>query len=347
MDKKPIIVVLAILFALSTSAAIIGFVNHGKEKVPVNPEPPKELVSYEYYIDDQLVNEIPVNSDEMTYLFSHADCENNMTLNFDNESWTFEVTNKVEGVCKLYFNKGSYEISLITTNGLIIEEETQQTSYTFKVDRLADGQFNVTPNEGYKFKEVTCANDKQTTYDESTNTLNINSVTEDIACKVDFEIKNLVVDVTVKNGDGTTTLNANYGESVSAVVKAYDGYEKPKIECTNKQEHTFEDNKFTIGKLTDNTKCTITFNKVPTVTYNLRIDELPEEVTITSGNREQSIVSGKDGKFSLKAEDGYSISLDCNGIQPSDESVDPDGTITYTFLGITNNITCNVTTNQG
>ena len=346
MKNKPIIIVLSILFILYTCAAIVGFINHKEEKTPVKPEPNLNLVTYEYYIDDVSVQEAPVNDEENKYVYSHSDCDNNMILNFDNENWSFDVKNKSEGVCRLYFNKGTYEVTLTTTNGLITQGETQDTGYIFKVDRLTDGQFVILPNEGYKFKEATCANDKQAIYDESTNTLSINSITEDIACKVDFEVKNLTVEITVKNGEGTTTQNADYGKSISAVVKANEGYEKPKIECTNNQEYTYENNEFSIPKLTDNTKCTVTFNKVPTVTYNLKIEGLPEEVTITSGNTEQSIVSGKDGKFSLKAEDGYTIVLDCNGVQPSDEKVDPDGTITYTFLGITKNITCNVTTSN-
>ena len=342
MKNKPIIIVLAILFVLSTAASAIGYLNHGKQTKPeVKPQEKKELVSYEYYVEDVLVTEAPINTEEEPYIFNNAECDNNMSIDFDSENWTFTTNNKTKGTCKLYFNKGTYNVILTTANGLINDEDT---SYTFTVDRLSDGQFKVVPNEGYDFKEVSCANDKEAIYDKSTNTLNINSITENIACKIDFELKNLVVEIDVKNGEGKTTLNSKYGESVSAVVTPKDGYEKPKITCTNNQENTYENNKFVIAKLTDNTKCTIEFEKAPTITYNLRIDNLPEQVTITSGNKEQSVVSGKDGKFSLKVDEGYQVKIDCNGIKPSDEKIDPDGTITYTFLGITKNITCNITT---
>ena len=72
------------------------------------------------------------------------------------------------------------------------------------------------------------------------------------------------------------------------------------------------------------------------------IATVPLIVTITAGNKKQSIVAGKDGRFSLRVTDGYQIVLDCNGVRPSNEQNDPDGSITYTFLAINRNITCNV-----
>ena len=80
------------------------------------------------------------------------------------------------------------------------------------------------------------------------------------------------MDLNVKNGQGSTTENAKYGESVSAVVEANEGYDSPKIECTNNQEPTLENNRLTIEKLTDNTTCTVTFNKVKETKYKLTIN---------------------------------------------------------------------------
>ena len=339
MKNKPIVIVLTVLFLMSTTCSVLGFLNHKKKnEKPVTPVI-VENVTYESYIEDVAVTQMPTNDEENNYIYASYECENNMTIDFNEEDWSFKTNNKKDGVCKLYFNKAAYSIVLTTTNGLINEEDT---SYTEKVERFKDGQFKIVPNEGYEFKEVSCSNDKEATYDKSTNTLSINSVTEDIACKIDFVIKSLTAEIRVSNGEGATTLTANYGESVSAVVKADDGYEKPKVTCTNNQTGTFEDNKFTIAKLTDNTRCDISFEKAPIITYKLMIDELSEHVTITAGSKEQSIISGKDGKFSLRAEEGYKITLDCNGVKPSDEKSDPDGTVTYTFLGITKDITCNV-----
>ena len=345
MKNKPIIILLAVLFIVSASAAIIGFLNkdnkNSKAPLPVVEE---KKTSYEYYLEEQLVQEMPMNTEENQYDFSKYICENNMTIDFNNEEWTYKTINETNGVCKLYFVKKQYEVTLTATNGLI---NGTDASSVFKVDRLTDGQFNIIPNEGYEYNKSTiCSNDKEALFDKSTNTLTITSISSDVACKVDFEKRNLRIDITVKNGSGTTTEYKDYGEAFTAIVQPNDGYEKPKIECTNKQEFIYEDNKLSIQKLTDDTQCTVTFSKTPAVTYNLRIDNLPETVTITAGNKEQSIVSGKDGKFSLKAEPGYDIKIDCNGIKPSDVQEEEDGTLTYTFLGVSSNITCNVTATQ-
>ena len=263
-----------------------------------------------------------------------------MTIEFDSDTWTYTTTNQSNGVCKLYFVRSDYLVELTVTNGLVNGEEA---SFSSRVVRESDGQFNIVPNEGYEFDgAVSCSNDKEAIYDISTNMLNINSITEDVACKIDFSKRNLKLEIVVKNGTGNTTEEKEYGESVSAIVQPNDGYEKPKIVCTNKQEFTYEDNKLTIAKLTDNSVCTVTFGKTPVVTYTLTINNVPEQVTITSGNKQQTIAAGKDGKFSLRAQEGYLIILDCNGVMPSTEKTDPDGTITYTFLGMNKNITCNI-----
>ena len=169
---------------------------------------------------------------------------------------------------------------------------------------------------------------------------------EDVACKVSFELKNLKLELTVKNGKGTTTEHGNYGESVSAIVEPNDGYEKPSITCTNKQEYTYENNNFTIPKITDNTKCTVTFKKTPIVNYKLSLKDISEYVKIKSGSTEQSVAAGKDGKFTLLADEGYEIELDCGGVQPSKVDLEADGSYTYTFLEVNKDITCNVHTKE-
>ena len=341
MKSKPILI-LGILFVVSAICGVYGL-TLSKNQKPIDNTP---KVTYEYYLEEELVNEMPARTDEdnNAYEFSKYICDNNMILNFNSDTWSYSLVNETEGKCRLYFVKSDYLVELIATNGLINSEEA---SYSTRVTRGSDGQFIIVPNDGYEYDgNVTCSNDKEAIYDISTNMLNVNSISEDVACKINFNKKNLKIEFVVKNGTGSTSETIEYGESISAVVQPNDGYEKPKVTCTNKQEATFEDNKVTIAKLTDNSVCTVTFSKIPAVTYNLIINELPEQVTITSGNKKQSIVSGKDGKFSLKAQEGYSITLDCNGVKPSSEQTDPDGTITYTFLSVNKNITCNVSVTQ-
>ena len=68
--RKILIVILAILFLISASASVIGFIEHNKS--PENkPDPkPKELITYEYYLEEQQQETMPTNSEEASYVFS-------------------------------------------------------------------------------------------------------------------------------------------------------------------------------------------------------------------------------------------------------------------------------------
>ena len=366
MKNKPIIILTAFLLVISVAASVLGYMESTKKS---NVVPPKqeEKITYEYYLDDILQTTMPDNmiTDEEgnrvsgdLYVFARYQCDNNVSGTFNNDTWTFEPSEIKNATCKIYFAKSYYEIALTITNGVYEEENPK------KVARESDASLQIVPSEGYEYSEVSCNNNKTATYDVSTNTLNISSVMEDVACKIDFEIKKLKMNLTVKNGKENTTETANYGESVSVVVQPNSGYENPKIECTNNQKATFEDNKLVIEKLTDNTNCTVTFSKTKPKTYKFKIN-LPENntttitddagnekqeniVTITTGNTETTYEEGTDASFSLKVLDGYSLKLDCNGVYPSKELKDEaDKNITnYTFLKITKDVTCKVTTTK-
>ena len=337
MRNKPIIFILGFLFILSTSAGVIGYLN--KDKYNKEPQTPKVEIKYEYYIEGSKVENIPSNENN-EYIFSRYECDNEISGSFDNEKWSFTPNEEKNGTCKLYFVNAFYEVTLSATNGVVSETNN------LKVKREEDGQFEIIPNEGYEFKEVVCSNNKEAIYDISTNTLNINVIMENVACKVTFEIKNLKLDLTVKNGKGNTTEYANYGENISTIVEPNDGYEKPTITCTNEQEYTYLNNNFSIPRITDNTKCTVTFKKTPIVTYKLLLKDIDENVKITAGSTEQSIVSGKDGRFTLLPNEGYEVEINCGDIQPSKVETDPNGSITYTFLQMSKDITCNVTSKE-
>ena len=363
MKNKPIIILTAFLLILSTAAAVVGYLEKDKVKTD-EPAKEEEKITYEYYLDDVLQDTMPNNmvTDEEgntvnsgKYIFSRYQCDNNVSGNFDSDAWTFTPSEVKNATCKLYFAASSYEVSLTISNGIY------EGDNPVIVSRDTDAQIEIKPSEGYEYLAVSCNNGKIPTYDVSTNTLSISSVMEDVACKIDFDVKKLKMNVVVKNGKENTTETVNYGESVSAVVQPNSGYDNPKIECTKNQKAEFKDNELTIEKLTDNTTCTVTFNKIKPTTYKFTIT-LPEKnkvtvtdengvdkeeniVTISTGNTETNIEEGKDATFSLKVLDGYTMKLDCNGITPSKELKDEaDKNITnYTFLNISKNVTCKVT----
>ncbi len=340
--KKTIIAVLSTLFVLSTSAGIIGLIQHNKNsKEPVKIEENKTL-SYEYYLDDILQKEMPNNDIDddgnKLYKYTKYQCTNNITGTFDEDNWKFTPSKEDDGICKIYFVNNYYDVDITATNGYVDDNNE------VKVARESDGQFIVNPNDGYDFKEVNCTNNKQASYDKSTKTLNINVITEDVACKIDFEIKALKMNLVVKNGNGNTTENVNYGQSVSVLVEPKDGYEKPTVTCTNNQEAYIKDGTLTIQKLTKDTVCTATYSKKPIVKYKLSI-KVSENATLVAGNLEQTIEQGKDANFRVKPNDGYELEIDCGGPRPEIEELE-DGSTNYTLLQMSSNLTCSVTAKE-
>jgi len=347
MKKKGTLILLIVLFLISVSCAGIGFYyNKNREEKPQTPpEEEKGKVVYVYYLEEEKVSQMPKNivvdeeGNEIktdTYTFSRYVCTNDLTGSFDENKWQFiPSSDSIDSTCNLYFVNSKYSVTLTVVNGTADEKNPEY------INREENGTFKITPNEGYEYRDSVCSDDKEVTWDEKSNSLLINAITKDVMCKVNFSIKTLTAKITVVNGTGNTTTDVKYGESINAVVEANDGYEKPKVECTNKQTALFENNKLTIEKLTNNTECKITFTAVPVTKYTLKV-ELPSQVTVISGSTSQEIESGKDGTFTLQTDEEYTSTIDCNGVTPSKVDEVNSTTKKYTFLSITKDISCKV-----
>lgn len=347
MKSKGLKIILIILILLTGSMGAVGYIQSKKQ--PTNkPNEDVNKITYEYYLEDELQETMPINIQngmdengnvisEPTYQFSRFTCTNDLTGDFDVDNWKFIPKENKTSTCKLYFVKTNYAVTLTITNG--IEDENNPKI----VQREKDGKFIIKPNEGYIYKSAVCSDNKEGSWDESTNTFTLNAIMKDITCKIDFEIKNLQADITVINGKGNTTENAKYGDSVSALVQPNSGFEKAKIECTNNQVGTFASNKFTIAKLTDNTKCTITFEKAPVVKHTLKINIADNtKFSISSGSESISVDNGTTGVFSIKSSDGSEPKLNCGNINPSKKDTIDANTFKYTFLNVTSDITCDI-----
>lgn len=347
--RKFVLVLLILAELILAGGGITGYIYDNKR---VEPEPEKPVekqqeVKYRYYLEEIEQDTMPqnevINNEDGTqttnvlYKLSNFACSNGVTGEWDDATWTFTPNEIKDSECSLYFVKAKYEVTLTITNGTESEDNLKF------VDRESNGVFTITPNEGYEFQEATCSDNKEATWNAANNTLEINAITKDVTCKVVFGIQNLTLDVTVTNGKGNTTETAKYGDSISAIVEPNSGYENPTITCTNNQVALFDNNKITIEKLTKNTKCKVTFKKVQLEKFTLKIDTLPDTIKITSGSNSQEIESGKTGTFTLKADEGFEIdNITCGGITPSKEVL-ADGSIKYSFIGMTSNIACSVT----
>ena len=346
MKNQGLFIVLVILFLLSSAGAIIGYIERNKENEPTIDPGTTAKITYVYYLEDQEVEEMPTNIlevdengnevENILYEYSSHTCTNKIEGTFDTESWSFKPNEVKDGTCKIYFVKAKYEVTFTATNGAVSEENEKY------VPRGETGTFTIIPTEGYEFENISCTDEKEATWDPETNKITLNTVMKDVACKIDFKIKTLEMNVTVKNGKGSTTETANYGESISAIVTANTGFENPTIKCTNDQTATYEDNELTIYKITDNTTCTVTFKAVPIEEFNLSISDIPDTITVVQGSVTQKVKKNEAGSFTLKAEDGYEIdTVSCGDIVPT--ITDETNGKKYTFNDITKNITCTVT----
>lgn len=366
MKNKGMMVLFFILFLIAAAGAGIGFYYSKSGIIPKDPVESKGKVVYKYYLEDIEVTEMPKNeivknnndlvegeiatenetnteNENVTvnklYIFQRFTCTNDLTGTFDEEKWEFIPAEEKDSVCSLYFVNAKYPVTLTIINGTASEDNPEY------IDREESGTFKITPHEGYEYKDAICSDGKEVVWNANNNTLVISAITKEVSCKVNFAIQTLTAKITVSNGTGSTSENVEYGQSVEAVVEAKEGYEKPKIECTNKQTATFENNKVIIQKLTKNTECKVTFNRVPVNKFKLTIDYLPSSVEIKNGSKVQEIEAGKDGTFTLQFEEGITPKLDCGGVIPKEEEL--SSTLKkYTFLAMSKDVTCSVSAVQ-
>lgn len=359
MNSKVIHIVLLISLIICFALGGVGLY---RDKFYKKTEPPKPTIKYEYYLDNNKVSveKITNSVDEISsmtsegeytteeirnvdYLFQEYSCTNGVVGEFNTETWEFEPSVVKDSVCKLFFNKAKYGITLTITNGNVPE------GTDMFVNREANGSFNVIPNEGYEFDTYACSNDKEGVWDSTNNTFNINAIVEDVACKISFKLRQVKMDLSVVNGTGSTSETVTYGDKISVVVAANQGFENPTISCTNNQKASIKNNTVELEKITDDTVCTVKYNPVKVEEYALTIENLPYTVKITSGTTSQNIKKGEIGQFTLKPDATFTIkSVSCYKTGSPETIITPvmkdnaDGFRTYSFRDMSHPITCKV-----
>lgn len=350
MKNRFAILTVTSLLLLSITASVIGFVRSNRTVDNPKPQTPvkqKVYVKYQYFLEDKEIDKLPEKeylldeegkeTTKLKYEFIKYMCTNNLSGEFDKENWEFKTNRtNLESTCKLYFANTAYKANVTVTNGVAEKDE-------LIIDREGTANFKITPAEGYVFKSVTCSNNKEAKWDESTKTLSIDVITEDVACKASFEIMELKVEMSVTNGEGNTTETKKYGESVQLLVQPHDGFNNPSVRCSNDQKAEVKDNKLIIERLTNNTSCSVTFNKIQPKLYKLKITSIPETVTITSGSQEQNVEAGKDAKITVRPGENDELGITCEDSSVPTTTNNPDGTLSYTFLNMSKDITCSIT----
>lgn len=345
MKNKGIILILCIFFVLFSACAIIGFINYEDDEI-VDIEPPKDEIVYEYYIEDALSDKLPSKDD---YIFSKFICTNNIKAEFDEEKWEFIPEINKKATCQLYFVKKVYETTVTVSNGIVNEENNTKT-----VNREDSITYNITPNEGYMFGSASCSDNKDVKWDSSTNTLTIDSVTKDVACKLVFSVTKLkfTIMVDTESGTGSDEETYNYGDSITAVVKPKSGYEgtEPQITCSNNQIATYDVSKYilSIDKLTNDTKCSIKFKKTPVKVFTFKLI-LEDGISISTGGDLVTgikVSEGSSENFTLRVENGKKPNIDCNGKLASSINKVDDNNYSFEYLDITSDMTCKVSNGE-
>lgn len=332
MENKKVIAIL--IGTLTTICLILGLIGllQSKRTPKIIPEK-KYQVTYKYYLNDVEVSQMPTNptlisseeegeegssssSDEMSverlYAFNTATCTNNVTYTWDETTWTFTPSNTADSTCSLYFVTTYNVVKVEATNAKIT------SSKEMKVKRGEDAVIKITPNEGYTFEKAECTNDEIVDWDNDAKELIVRGITLETTCNANFIISKFSVETQVNMGTGTTKVEYEYGKKVEIKVNPAEDYGNPDIVCTNDQKGTWKDNLFTIEKLTNNTKCTITFKKLQSQNeYTVSLD-VGTNGNILSGANPAKVTAGGSMSWNVRVNEGYvPEDLTCRGVSGS------------------------------
>ena len=354
MKNKIIMIVLFIVFTICITCGIYGLILNLRSETN-NPKEPEKIINmtYKYFLENEEIFEMPINtiistntddiSNNINFIFKKYICSEGITGRFDEEKWQFIVDKNPdinEGTCDLHFVKARYDITFSLKNA--IEDETNPKT----IERETDGIFKFIPNDGYIYKTSTCTNNKEPIWNDTDKSLTINAIMNDINCEIEFERKQLKINVVVKNGNGDTTETIFYGEGKTIIVEPKEGYQNAKVTCTNNQIATFDNNTIIIDKLTNDTICTVTYQAIPKVNYKITISNPTEfpDITLIS-DPEQDFEIGKEGKVILRATDGTTPNLNCGDNIPTSKELNSEGstkTIEFSFYNMSNDVTCKI-----
>ena len=322
-SKKPLLIVLIILTASCLCLGTVGLLENRKNSKP-NDKPQRDYqVTYKYYLNDVEVAQMPTNATmiseeeessvsskkeemdvEKLYAFNTYKCTNNVTGTWNDTTWTFTHSNTADATCSLYFVTTYNTVKIEVTNAKI------ESQSELKVNRAQDAVIKIIPNEGYVFDEASCTNNEVVDWDKDAKELIVRSVTLETTCIAKFKMSKFTVETQVTNGAGSTKVEYEYGKKVDITTVPAEEYGNPEIVCTNEQKGTWKDDVFTIEKLTNDTKCAITFKKVQTkVSFTVSID-VGTHGTLESGASSTVVLAGASASWTVRAKEGYIINAD-------------------------------------
>lgn len=277
------------------------------------------------------------------------------TVTTENGYEISSVTATVGGENASVTNEGNkYTVSDVTGDVVITVNAAQKT-YNVEIDAtnatvngVTDGQkvnhgaeisFTVSATDGYEIALVDAkmaGKDIEVVMDG--DTYSIPNVTGDVIIIVTTKLIEYTVDVNATNAtvNGITDgQEIAYGEDLTFTVNANTGYENVKVSATVGGENVTvanSGNSYTISDIDGNVVITVTASQI---VYDVTVNA--ENATVTV---DESIAYGDTLEFTVKAEEGYTVTK----VMVNDEEVTAGSDGIYTVENITSDVTIVVTT---
>lgn len=281
-----------------------------------------------------------------------------LTFTVDAKDESYEVTSvtaTVGGENANVTNEGKeYTVSNVTGDVVITVNAAQKT-YNVEIDAtnatvngVTDGQkvnhgaeisFTVSATDGYEIVLVDAkmaGKDIEVVMDG--DTYSIPNVTGDVIIIVTTKLIEYTVDVNATNAtvNGITDgQEIAYGEDLTFTVNANPGYENVQVSATVGGENVTvanSGNSYTISDIDGNVVITVTASQI---VYDVTVNA--ENATVTV---DESIAYGETLEFTVKAEEGYTVTK----VTVNDEEVTAGSDGTYTVENITSDVTIVVAT---
>lgn len=156
------------------------------------------------------------------YTFDSVSCTNGASATYAKSSYTLTVKSvKANTTCTVNFKeRDDMKVTVSATNGKV-------SPSSIKGSYKASGSSQVTPSTGYQYKSHSCTNGLVATYDESSYTLTVKSLTDDGSCKVVFEEKTYTMTVVASSVEKKFT--AKYNASTDYTIEV--NKEFTKLKC--------------------------------------------------------------------------------------------------------------------
>jgi hypothetical protein len=190
------------------------------------------------------------------YTYNSVTCSNGATYSYNKSTNILKISSiKADNDCTIVFNpRNDIKVAIKTTNGT-------PASKTYYAEYGGNLSVDIAPKDeaGYTYSSSSCTNGVSSSFDTSSNKLNLTNVTTDTTCTVTYTINKYTVTVIGPNGNTLDSTTAEYKQKYSGSFSL--NINKPTVTC-NGNKVTVSTNASGVSSfstvITSNTTCYIT-----------------------------------------------------------------------------------------